>query len=261
MFRSVSVSALALVLSAHASADYATQVVSYTAGSGVSAAFTDPTRALGEISRFTGGSFPGAITPFSPAYRSDQLVQVGRGGSLVVSFDRAITNDSSHLFGIDFIVFGNAFLHDASYPNGVANGTIAHEGGDIDVSADGLTWVRVATNAADGLFPTLGYSDLTNAYQTTAGAVLSDFHKPVDPNFQITAGMTFADIVAGYNGSGGGFGVDISATGLTEVRYVRISVAENAAFVPEIDGISVVPAPAAASLLALGLAASGRRRR
>lgn len=259
LFRAASFVSAAAVLAACAHARHATSWVSYTPGLGVAAGYTDPDRALGEPSRFTPGPFGGAVTPFASAFDSTQLVQVGRGGSLVVAFDQPITNDAANPFGIDFIVFGNAFLLDAAYPSGIAQGGISAEGGDIDVSADGVHWVRVASNAADGLFPTLGYADLTDPYSPTPGSVLTDFTRPVDPALTITPGMTFAQIVAAYNGSGGGFGVDIAASGLPAVNFVRITVAEDAAMIPEIDGFAVVPAPGA--LIVLGLAAAGRGRR
>ncbi|MBX9735954.1 MAG: hypothetical protein K2X32_03430 [Phycisphaerales bacterium] len=250
-----------LLTAASASAQYATGVVSYDAGTGTSASFRDASRALGEPSRFTPGSFGGAVTPFASAFLSSQLVQVGRGGSLVVSFDTPITNDASNPFGVDLIVFGNAFITDANFPSGVSSGVVASEGGDIDVSADGVTWFRVATNAADGVFPTLGYSDLTDPFATAPGAVASDFRRPVDPSFSLGAGVTFAQIVAGYNGSGGGYGVDIASSGLASVSFVRISVASNAQFVPEIDGFAVVPSPGAGALLVIATAWRARRRR
>lgn len=265
MFRVVSFmfvgSAVVATTTSSVMAQYATQVVSYTPGAGTSSAYRDPSRALGEPSRFNPGNSPGAVTPFQSAFQSTQLVQVGRGGSLVVAFGQPITDDPSNPFGLDFIVFGNSFFVQTAGAPGTTNGAISAEGGDIDVSADGVTWFRVATNAADGLFPTLGYSDLTNPYSSTPGQVLSNFQQPVDPSFVVGPGTTFAQIVAGYNGSGGGLGVDIASSGLTSVNYVRISVDAAAASVPEIDGFAIVPAPgAAATLVVLGIAAARRRR-
>jgi hypothetical protein len=266
MSRSVRTAVLAVLAAsaaagaAHA-APYAASVVSYSPGTGTNANFQNPASALGEPSRFTPGAFPGAVTPFQSAFLPSQLVQVGRGGSLVVSFNQPITNNAANPFGVDFIVFGNAFLTDASFPAGIADGSLGAEGGDIDVSSDGITWFRVATNAADGLFPTLGYTDLTDPYSPTPGSVLTDFTRPVDPSFTIPAGTTFAQIVAGYNGSGGGFGVDIASSGLSIVNFVRISVDPTAQFVPEIDGFAVVPAPGASVLLALAALANARRNR
>jgi hypothetical protein len=179
----------------------------------------------------------------------------------VVEFGRPILDDPANPFGVDFIVFGNAFLADASFPNGVASGAIAAEGGDIDVSVDGVTWVRVASNAADGLYPTLGYSDLTDPYSTTPGSAPSNFQRPVNPALSITPGTTFAQLVSAYDGSGGGFGVDLAGSGLASIRFVRISVDANATAVPEIDGFAIVPAPGAVALLALGAPLALRRRR
>jgi hypothetical protein len=80
--------------------------------------------------------------------------------------------------------------------------------------------------------------------------VLSDFTSPVDPAFN-PIGKTYADIMAGYHGSGGGLGVDIAAAGLSSISYVRITNPANAAGVPEIDAfadVAAVPEPAAGKL-------------
>lgn len=244
-----------------AAAQFASNVVLYEPGLGASAAFQNPGSALGEPARFIDDPFGGAVTPFNAPFLGSQLVQVGRGGSLVLELSTPASNDAAHPYGVDLIVFGNAFFLDQDYPNGIASGAIAAEGGDIDVSADGVTWFRVATNAADGLFPTLGYTDLSSAYASSPGALHTDFRQAVDPSFAVTAGMTFAQIAAGYAGSGGGFGVDIASSGLSSARYVRISVAPDAAFVPEIDGIAVVPAPVSVVALAPLLLARRPRRR
>lgn len=248
-------------LGGEAMGQHATSVVSYLAGAGTASGYTDAQGALGEPTRFMAGEFGGAVTPFNAPWMAEHVVQVGRGGSLVVEFSTAITNDAWHPYGVDFIVFGNAFYGDASWPSGVADGSLAAEGGDVDVSADGVNWHRVATSAADGRFPTLGYLDLAGAYSANPGAVLSDFTRAVDPAFTVSAGMTFAQIAAGYAGSGGGVGIDIASSGLSSVRYVRVSVAEGAAFVPEIDGFAVVPGAPGCVAMALAGAVGLRRRR
>lgn len=257
--RAAAISALAAG-AGPALAQHASGVVAYSPGAGTLAAYQNPANALGEPSRFTPGAFPGAVTPFQSAFLGSQLVQVGRGGELVVALDRPIRNDPSNPFGIDLLVFGNAFVPDAQYPAGVAGGPVTSDGGDIDVSADGVTWFRVATGAADGLFPTLGYSDLADPYSVAPGSNPTDFQQPVDPSFTIQPGTTFAQIVAGYAGSGGGFGVDIASTGLPEARFVRISVDASAGLIPEIDGFAVVPAPAGLALAPAALIALRRRR-
>src|SRR5688572_14673803 len=86
-------------------AGFADNFSEYLPGSGFSAGFTNAASALGEPSRFTGGQFPCAVDPFSPAYLPEQLVSIGAGGSLTLHFDAGIPNDPSNPFGLDFIVF------------------------------------------------------------------------------------------------------------------------------------------------------------
>lgn len=99
--------AVALVLSgwcaSMAIADpFATTVVSYDPAPGQfvnNAAFNDPTRALGP---------PSGVGTAAPNNAS--LVNVGGfGGSITLGFDHTITDDAANPFGLDFIVFGNAF--------------------------------------------------------------------------------------------------------------------------------------------------------
>ncbi len=236
---------------------WADRVVSYVAGEGVSAGYDSPGSALGEPTRYTGvGVYPGAVTPFNSAYLGGEIVTLGRGGVLVVAFDEPVADDPLNPFGIDLLIFGNSFYSDANYPNGVA-GTLFAEGGGVEVSADGSEWRRVPV-LADGLFPTLGYLDLTDPYATLPGSVPSDFTRSVDPAFD-PGGLAFARIVAGYAGSGGGAGIDLAATGLASISFVRISNAGG--MTPDIDALSdaaPVPGPGAGLLL---IAAGARRRR
>ncbi len=243
---------------------WADKVVSYAAGSGGAPGYNNPATALGEPTRFTGvGTFPGAVTPFNSPYLDSEIVSIGTGGSLVVSFDEPVTNDAANPFGIDLLVFGNSFFEDTSYPNGVV-GKLVGGAGTIEVSPDGVNWTLVPGTEADGLFPTLGYADLTDPYSKVPGGMLSDFTKPVDP-LLVVAGLDFAQLVLAYNGSGGGAGVDIGALGLSAISFVRVSGAAGGATV-EIDGFSdvtAVPTPGSAGLV-LGAAwwlGVGRKRR
>ncbi|MFM9995081.1 MAG: hypothetical protein ACKVU4_04685 [Phycisphaerales bacterium] len=240
-------------------------VVSYEPGSGVGAAFTNPASALGEPTRFTGvGSFPGAVTPFNPPFLGSELVSIGNGGHLVVQFESPVTNDPFNPFGVDLIVFGNTGYIDVGFPNGVAGGLFGSGGGLIELSADGVNWFSVPGAAADSEFPTLGYADLTSPYATSPGLVPTNFTCPVSPAL-VAAGLNFAQIVAAYDGSGGGTGLDIGLTGLSAVSFVRIIAPAGFTGTIEIDGFADVTAiPAAPTLLAVGLAALagvGPRRR
>ncbi len=258
----VGAAAAAVVIVSHAGAGvYGASVDSYAAGTGSNPSYNDPTSSLGEPTRYTGvGVFPGAVTPFNPAYLSSEVVQVGRGGHLTVKFDHAVTDDAANPFGIDLLVFGNSFFIDASYPSGVPAGIFAG-GGSVEVSEDGVDWRLVPATLADGMFPTLGYSDLSDPYALVPGSVPSEFTRPVDPSFD-PIGKNFAQIVAGYAGSGGGTGIDLATVGLTSAWYVRVSASVNSSTIPTIDGFAdVAPAPAGPALLgALGLRGTRRRR-
>jgi hypothetical protein len=247
--------------SAIAADPWAAHVVSYVEGAGVGAGFNNPASALGEPTRFTGvGVFPGAVTPFNPAYMAGEIVSIGAGGSLTLRFDAPVADDPANPFGIDLLIFGNAGYIDTNFPTGTAGPLFSAGGGLVEVSADGLAWQPVVGAVADGAFPTLGYSDLTDPFALNPGTILSDFTKPVDPAFNPT-GLAFGAIVAGYSGSGGGSGIDLSTTGLASILYVRIS--NTGTGTVEIDAVSdVIPSPSSVALLGIaGLFAARRRSR
>jgi hypothetical protein len=243
---------------------WADRVVSYTEGSGVIAGYNSPAHALGEPSRFSADpQFPSVVSPFSPAYQPGQLVSIGAGGSLTLRFDEPITNDAAHPFGIDLLIFGNSGYADLNFPEGLAGPLFGVGGGAVEVSADGTTWTAAPGAVADGAFPTLGYLDPGDPYSPNPGAVPSDFTRPVDPAFN-AAGMNFAQIVAAYNGAGGGAGVDIGVLGLSSISFVRISNPAGAAGTVDVDAlaaVAAVPAPSAAAALAFAALIAPRRRR
>jgi hypothetical protein len=246
------------VVAAPSLAQWAAHVESYVPGVGVPSGMEVPEHALGEPSRMT--SF-GAVTPFNPAFDAPDLASIGAGGSLVLRFDTPITDSPLHPFGIDLLVFGNTGYADASWPSGVWGGLLGFGGGSIDVSADGSDWRPVAA-LADSPFPTLGYSDLTDPYAPGPGLVPADFTRPVDPSFTPTSGMTYAEILAGYAGSGGGTGVDLAGTGLSSISYVRIRNLAASGHL-EIDALAAVAIPTPGGLLVvvpLAMVASRRRR-
>lgn len=255
--------AMLLGAAARAADPWADQVIRYTPGAGITAdfvtgaLFNDPLAALGEPTRIAStDSFPSVVTPLNAPYRSYEVASIGFGGELVVKFDEPVTNDPGNPFGIDLLVFGNAFF-DGTFgfpfnPGGVAT-SVAAEGGLIEVSADDIVYFAVA-GQADGLFPTNAYADVVDPYAGPAGALPADFTRPVDPAFN-PIGKTFAQIIAGYAGSGGGLGVDIGPTGLSSISYVRITNPPGAAFIPEIDAladVASVPEPAAWRMFFLG---------
>lgn len=260
---------LSVALSAGAADPWADAVVAYDPGGAAGGGFTDPLASLGEPTRVTapGSAFGGPVTPFNSPFGGDELVTIGEGGSLTVRFDEPVTDDPLNPFGIDLLVFGNAFLFLSGFPadaTTTATG-VFNEGGEVQVSADGVTFVTVPGVDADALFPTLGFTDIVDPFQASASAP-TDFTLPVDPAFD-PIGLTTPQIVAGYAGSGGGAGIDLADVGLAEISFVRIVNPTGSGLGPEIDAfadVTPIPEPAAALLATLTttLAATfGSRRR
>lgn len=231
---------------------WASAVVSYDPGN-PGGGPTNPLVVLGEPERFTGeGIFPSAVTPFNPPFLGEEIVAVGTGGHLTVSFQTPIRNDASNPFGVDLLIFGNGFFIDSGFPNGIVGGSFSAGPFKVEVSADNVTYYEVGSDFSDALFPSLGYLDLASPYATSPGSSPSDFTRPVDPSLTLgdLMGKSFSELVAIYDGSGGGIPVDIGGTGLAEAWYVRISVPAGAA-VPKFDAFAVVPEPATASCMVL----------
>ena len=243
---------------------FATEVVSYTAGSNVSAGYTDPSVALGSPGRATGsGPFDGSLTPFNAPYQASDVVSIGAGGELTVRFDHPVADDAANPYGIDLLVFGNAFLG-IDFNSGLADGTVFAEPAHIAVSQDGVHWFD-APVTADGMFPTLAYQDVTDPFGSD-GSVPTSYTRPVNPALGLGdfAGKTTAEIAALYAGAGGGAGVDLGALGLPWVQYVRVFQSAGDSYASDVDAFAAVPEPGAAALLwlgALGLTWSRARTR
>lgn len=238
---------------------FADEVISYDQGANPAEGYTDPTTALGAPERFTGeGVFPSVVSPFSPPFGLDEIVSIGAGGHLTLRFDIPVEDDDLNPFGIDLIVFGNAGFIDSNWPAGVVGGLFSDDRGLIEVSDDGITWYSV-NEEADSLFPTCGYLD-SGPYDDVPGVVETDFTAPVDPGLTIAdfMGLGYAEVLALYDGSGGGTGIDIHQTGLIQISYVRITSPIEVGLSVEIDGMSdVTPLEPSADLDADGDVDSG----
>ena len=225
----------------------ASQVVSYAPGVGAGINYQNPNAALGPPTRMTGsGASTGVVSPFQPPFMPGEVVSVGRGGWLVLQFDPPVVDDPRHPFGVDLIVYGNSFFGDLGYPGGVV-GFLFEEGGTVELSSDGTVWHAVP-GAADGGLPTMAYLD-AGPYQAVAGQVPCDPAWPVDPAVQgeDLVGMDYSTLQLVYAGACGGTSVDLAAAGLQQARFVRISVAANAASVPEVDAVVAVRVPQASA--------------
>lgn len=227
---------------------HADDVLSYVAGSNPAPGYTNPLTALGAPERYTGeGIFPSVVSPFSPPFGADEIVSIGAGGSLVLHFDTPVTDDPANPGGIDLLVFGNSGFIDDAFPAGFVGGVFGDDGGVIEVSDDCVNWVAIPLVEADGLLPTLGYLD-SGPYDGAPGRVPSDFTRPGPRGVRLPdlMGLGYDDLLAIYDGSGGGAGVDLAATGLAAITCVRLSNPGPPAVTPaiEIDAIADV-APAA----------------
>ncbi|MEM7228465.1 MAG: dockerin type I domain-containing protein [Planctomycetota bacterium] len=229
-------------MTAHASDPFADQVVDYAPGTNPVIGYVDPSTALGPPERDSGeGIDPGVVSPFQPAWLPHEIVSIGRGGALTVSFDEPITDDPLNPYGIDLIIFGNALLIDGGDGMCATPCSATSEGGLIEVSPDGINWFPVENAEADGFAPTLGYRDAA-AYQVLPGTVPTDPTLPIDPALTPSHfdNATIATIDAFYYGSAGGVGVDLQSIGLASVIQVRISNPMDSQFTPEIDAIADV---------------------
>lgn len=253
-----------------ASDPWATHLVSYDPGTTPAFGYTDASTALGSPERFTGEGFgfPSVVSVFSPAFGTDELTSIGEGGHLVVSFDRTIRDDSGNPYGVDLNIFGNAGFVDDDYPNGRATDPATTFGVksfvQLSVSADGVNYVALGT-FNDGFFPAQGYLD-GGPYDTSPGTQLSDFLKPVNPALALGDfdGKSLAEIRSLYDGSGGGTPIDIAASGLSSVRYVRLDVPDdgdpNTSLHAEVDGFAVVPEPGMCTCFVFFVLSCARRR-
>lgn len=244
--------------------------------------FHDP---LGVLS---GGTTQRRVKLVESAYdldvtRTHKLITtLGEGSSLVVRFGAPVTDDPAHPYGIDFLVFGNAsyaasdFVDDRSNLNTLlVMGAVLSEPLKVSVSpgfsgapgedptnAATWPWYRYDKGPwADGAFPTQAYRwDRANA---TWSDDLMDFTRPVNPAFatvlEAGSGLTVADAIDLYDGSGGGTGFDLAESGFAAIRYVRIEGATGFSD-GEIDALAVVrPAVLGDSLtIAAGNLASGQ---
>lgn len=255
MLKRIVILNLFVCLAASASAQrFADSVVDYQSGTDFSAGYTDPTTALGEPSRATGGDFPGPVDPFSPPYLPEQMVSIGTGGSLTIGFNQPVRNDPADFFGIDFIVFGATGFNITNGDftgGGITDGSLfnPNEGETrILVSQDNATYYELDVTLApkfDHYFPTDG-----------AG----DFSLPLNPSLTPDDfdGLGLSGIRSLYGGSAGGTGYDIAwardsegnSVSLDGINYVRFEVLSGKA---EIDGVSVVPEPSIPALTLLGL--------
>lgn len=256
---------------------FASRVIDYLPGTGLpidsitGEPFTDPSRALGPPAVDTTGDgflvspltlLP--VTPAYPAFRSFELVSIGVGGHLTLEFDPPILDHPLNPYGLDFIVYGNAWLmtpspgaYGTNDPSNVLLGSfLVEEPGLVSVSADGIEWHTYTDGPfADSFAPTLGRRYSPDAPDPALGTwnawwgESTNPHLPLDPALRADdlAGHSLAFAAQAYGTATGGAGFDIGGfdlpldpeTGYRFARFVRIQNPSPTA-TPEIDAIAAV---------------------
>jgi hypothetical protein len=166
---------------------WADEVVTYERSETVTAAFTDPARALGPV---TGDNFDivslGDLT-------DDAITAVTSPGTLTLRFARPIRD----LSGADFVVFENGHLAETNQ-GGAGIGGVFAELAYVEVSTDGIDFTRLPatslTPAAVGTYGSIHPSEVRNL----AGKHLNAY------------------------GESWGTPFDLSSAGLSQITHIRL---------------------------------------
>ena len=230
-------SASIFALSRTFAAGFADAVMSYNPGNGFASGFTNAESALGAPT--------GTAAPFSPPFRTNQIVSIGAGGFLTLHMSTPIVHSSASPYGVDFQIFGNSFfiITNGNYSGGgVTDGSVYANGAStrVEISADGATWYTLnpeETPVLGNLFPTDGAGD--------PGL-------PVNPALTNAefAGLGLAGIRQLYGGSAGGAGFSLAwaqdtngnHVDLPIARFVRMNVLSGKA---QVDAVSTTRPTAA----------------
>ena len=236
--------------------------------------YDDVENVLGRPTAYMVGQWGGPVSPYNAAWKEGELLTLeGEDDYVVIEFDHDVVDDPNNPFGLDFIVFGNAFgvgTTDAYYSQDMGPASISFTGSGtpeeayVEVSQDGQTWYAFEDGPfGDDFAPTLGfvYDDVTPDTALYSGnrwwGKMADACYPVDPSLSWASlqGVSLAEVAKRYNGSAGGTGFDIgklnlptNAQGRKWFRYVRISGMESEVAnekgdfctLPEVDAVADV---------------------
>ncbi len=273
-------SLIVVVWTPSVSAQHAVQVIAYEQGttaapvfgSNPPAFFNTASAGLGAPSRTTGtGEFAGPVTPFNGPYLTDEIVSIGETGAITLRLSHYVLPQGG---SAEIGVFTNVNLRNHDGIAGTPEEAFGIDWAEVSVSDDGVGWVSLGNTEFD--MPTSGYRDVDQTlvadFQQPFSAQLSDFE-----GLHLSNPNGGADVLSLLHGSGGGKWLDISATGLDRVGYIRFSVADdsNAAINLnfELDAVSIassamgaatVPEPSGMLIVLVGgisLLAMRRRRR
>lgn len=251
--------------------DWAVAVLEYLPSSPYPG-FTNVQHALGPAARETIGFVPGTIDHVLVFQPSVDVVSIGNGGRLSLLMGATVMNedDPVHPYGVDLIVYGNAFftIRSGTYTFYASPWTLMHsEAAEIWVSADTTEWFRATGVMADDLLPTQSV-DINGAP--------SDYLLPVNPalytNDWFDGTWSYTNTVLAYAGAGGGAGVDLSRletaggapTSLPyciAVRFIDVSGVGRSAEIDAVARVADVPESSALPALVLAVLSARRCRR
>ncbi len=151
---------------------------------------------LGQYAR--GSGWGDATGKFTGGYAATGVSLGALGGYIEFKFDEGITNASNNPYGVDFVVYGNAF-----------NGN--PEAGAVQVSEDGKTWYELAgsmyydgnftytQSKVSGKFSNAYTGTLNNATVEYAnGSSITVGLKDANGTYQVPSGTTFGGATAWF---------------------------------------------------------------
>jgi hypothetical protein len=234
--------------------DFAVQFIS-SSNVLTTAPYNNPNAVLGRPALTFFDVYDGEITNRSsiidPPYNvgpngADLITEISTGGQITVRMGRKVYHNPNNPYGIDLVVFGNSFFS-ASGTSGTASdstdldtatlstGIFGHST-TVSVSPDGTNWYSFDTTQT--LFPQNAYRwDNPNHSWTLEP---SNPNKPLNPIIYSTdfGGQTASSALDQYDGSAGGTGYNLQASGFPWIQYVRVEPGPGAYTV--IDSIAAV---------------------
>jgi len=247
-------------------------VVDYDFGSDSNTDYHDVSTALGETSRITAswGDTTSLSNPYGNPWSSADWVSIGKGGHITLQLQNYALPQAAAP-ELNVLVFQQLSIGNATIPfyDRQARVSVSENGNDwfalnnnnilsFDVPATGYVFANgIPYNAQY-----LSYGDINTA--DLGSYTPSDYGLPMPGTL---GSGTLAEI---YGNSGGGNWLDISATGLAKVGFIRFDVDANAPAYFALDAVylnnnaigSAVPEPAMPLVLgALGLPLLLRRPR
>lgn len=248
---------------------FASSVVDFS-GLGPDPFYNDPNAMLGRPTLWNHDEFGGGpkqrvatSIAYAPWQQDDNgnnvITSIPTGGHVTVAFDEPIVDDPANWYGQDFIVYGNSSFLASGFVEwntnleniNIVGPNVFAEPTQVSVSPDLISWYTYTNTFADTLFPTQAFEWDFGIHNWNAD---SDWAKPVNPVLtgEDFNGLSVADGIALYEGSGGGTGFDLSESGFSSIRYIRFDGSGG-----EIDAISrvghAVPEPGTCVALAIGL--------